>query len=159
MSFSEMAARKAKAEQGKTAEAKVGKLLGDIDSRVVDFDWHRGYDARAAGGKFQRVAGDFSFYSPQGHGIFEVKEVALPHRLPYGNFELSQVGKAVKRELAGGLVRVLFYSSVLDTWRILPISLFQHRDKSVGSWFLEDQWQYPNLQAALQTLPYFLPLL
>ena len=148
--FSLIAAKKAKGQQGKVSEKKVAEYLAAIDANVTHFDWNRGYDARAAGGKFQRVAGDFAFYSPVGHGIIEVKEVDHEFRLPYKNFELSQVAKAAKRELAGGDVHVLVYHTPLKRWRRLPIVFFQHRTGTeYSSWDLSEWVLHPSCAAAL----------
>lgn len=151
-------AKKAKGLQGKSSEKMVGNYLADIDSKIQRFDWHRGYDARSAGGKFQRVAGDFSFYSPSAYGIIEVKEVAHATRLPYKNFELSQVAKAAKRELAGGTVIVLIHSTASDLWYPHRISFFQHRTGTTyASWIFSEVPAYSSATAALD--PIIQPLL
>lgn len=129
---------KAKGQQGKTAEKVVKDYLFALGLQRQDFDWHRGYDARSAGGKFQRIAGDFSWYKPGAHGIIEVKEVKhKDHRLPYQNFDSSQVGKARIRRLAGGTVHVLVYSSITKTWKCPDIEFFATRPGTeYGSWDL-----------------------
>lgn len=149
MSFTEVAARRAKAEQGKSAEKSVATYLNDLSNAYAPFDYQRGYDARAAGGKFQRVAGDFQFFSPNIHGVIEVKETKFPERLPYGNFETSAVAKCVKRRLAGGLAIVLIYHETTELWRMLPISFFQRRDLDKGSWFLDGWKTYTNVTEML----------
>lgn len=149
MSFSEIAAKRAKAQQGKTAEKAIAKYLDKVNAAVLAFDWQRGYDARSAGGKFQRVAGDFSFFSPAGHGIIEVKEHDHDFRLPYKNYKLSQVAGAHKRELAGGLVLVITFSTSLDMWRCMPIEFFRHRDETKGSWDLSTFDCYAKLETIL----------
>ena len=147
--FSDSRVKKKKAQQGKSAEAEVQAFLKKIDESTVEFDWHRGYDARAAGGKFQRVAGDFSFYWPQGHGIIEVKEIAKGARLPYSNFSESQVGKARKRAMAGGTVIVLIYTKADDVWRRVPIDEFKHRPgPEFGSWDISGYLAFPSVEAA-----------
>jgi hypothetical protein len=140
MMFGDDAKNKAKGQQGKAAEKLVKDYLQALGEARQNFDWHRGYDARSAGGKFQRIAGDFSWYEPGRHGIIEVKEVAHKHhRLPYQNFDSSQVGKCRIRQLAGGTVEVLVYSSITKTWKCPPLSLFLTRPGAAfGSWDLEE---------------------
>jgi len=142
---------KAKGQQGKSAEAIVKAYLEGLHSQRQAFDWHRGYDARSAGGKFQRIAGDFSWYMPGRHGIIEVKEVAhKEHRLPYKNFEDSQVGKCRIREMAGGVVHVLVYSSITKTWVSPPLELFRTRPgPAFGSWDLSGYVQWEDVQPIL----------
>ena len=152
MSFTDHLQTKKKASQGKSAESKVADYLADMDAKHLHFDWHRGYDARSAGGKFQRVAGDYSFYRLEDYGIFEVKEVDHANRLPYKNYEFSKVAKAVKRELAGGRVLVVIYFSKIDAWRWKPISFFQKRDQNVGSWdFSNDYDIFPKVDQILNS--------
>ena len=141
--FTDHLAKKAKGSQGKPSETAVQSYLKAKGEADKTFDWHRAYDARAAGGVFQRIAGDFSFYSPGVHGIIEVKETQFDNRLPYKNFEHHQVGKAVVRKLAGGRVLVLIFSTSTKFWRWFPIEFFQHRDstKGIGSWFFPDARQ------------------
>lgn len=136
--FGDDTKNKAKGQQGKGAEKLVKDYLASLGEQRQNFDWHRGYDARSAGGKFQRIAGDFSWYKPGAHGIIEVKEVAhKDHRLPYKNFDPSQVAKARVRRLSGGTVHVLVYSSVTKTWKSPDIELFATRPGSAySSWDL-----------------------
>lgn len=130
---------KAKGQQGKGAEAIIKAYLGTLHLQRQDFDWHRGYDARSAGGKFQRIAGDFSWYMPGKHGIIEVKEVAhKAYLVPYKNFDESQVAKCRLRAMAGGEVSVLIYSSITGKWKNPPLSLFVTRPgPPFGSWSME----------------------
>lgn len=139
MSFTEHLAKRKLATKGKEPEADVAEYLGDVHAHVLQFDWHRAYDARSAGGKFQRIAGDFSFYSPHGHGLIEVKEMKHDYRLPYKNYDFSKVAGAAKRRLAGGEVHVVIYSSTLEKWFYRPIEFFKHRDAAVGSWGLSGE--------------------
>jgi len=154
MSFSEIAAKRAKAEQGKTAEKAVRKVLEKYSAAVASFIFERSYDARSAGGKFQRVAGDFRFYSPAGHGLLEVKEMKHDVRLPYKNYELSRVAGARKHQLAGGHVIVLVFSSTLDGWREVPFDFFRERDpaKPSGSWDLSEFGVRAQLAPVLNVL-------
>lgn len=149
MSFTEMIARKKKGQQGKSSESPVAAYLDNLNNAFARFDWQRGYDARSAGGKFQRVAGDYAFFAPYVHGVIEVKEVEHDFRLPFKNFEHSAVAKCMKRRLAGGLAIVLVHHTTTDLWRMLPISYFSHRDLSNGSWDLSDWTQYGSVKEML----------
>jgi hypothetical protein len=143
---------KAKGQQGKGAEAIIKAYLGTLHLQRQDFDWHRGYDARSAGGKFQRIAGDFSWYMPGRHGIIEVKEVAhKEHRTPYKNFDESQVAKCRLRRMAGGTVHVLVYSSITETWKNPPLDLFVTRPgPAFGSWTMGEMDEYEDVRDILK---------
>lgn len=152
--FTDLAARKAKGSQGKVSEKKVQEYLQAKGDGDKTFDWHRAYDARSAGGRAQRITGDFSFYRPGEHGVIEVKETQFDNRLPYANYEHHQVAKVVVRKLAGGRSIVLVYCTKTQIWRWFPISFFQHRDmtKGVGSWFFpEGQIVYPDADEILDS--------
>lgn len=150
--FTDHLAKKAKGSQGKVSETRVQEYLQAKGNADKHFDWHRAYDARSAGGKAQRITGDFSWYRPGDHGVIEVKETSFDNRLPYSNYELHQVAKVVVRKLAGGRSIVLVYSKSTEKWRWFDIEFFQHRDtsKGVGSWYFpEGQLTYPDCDTIL----------
>jgi len=140
--FTDHLAKKAKGSQGKVSETRVQEYLKAKGEADKHFDWHRAFDARSAGGKAQRVCGDFGWYRPGDHGVIEVKETEFDNRLPYKNYELHQVAKVVVRQLAGGRPIVLIYSKSTRLWRTFGIEFFQHRDntKGIGSWFFPENY-------------------
>lgn len=126
------------ANRGKWAEGEVKTLLAKLASSSSRVDWQRNYDAHSAGGKFPSQTGDFSFFSPNCHGVIEVKEVHHPTRLPYKNFE--NTGKLRVRELAGGKIVILVAHLPEKLWRIVPFEFIKIKDpaKPSGSWVLTD---------------------
>jgi len=142
------------ANRGKKPEDEVRKYLKAYDERTHKFDWHRNYDAKSAGGRFQRQTGDFEFYLPGIHGIIEVKEVDHAFRLPHKNLTKESLAKMTKRQLAGGHASVLIYHTPIDQWRILGLSPFRVREG--GSWDLSTYTLYPSAAEALDRLGMFI---
>jgi hypothetical protein len=143
-----------KADQGKPAEADVRKYLEAYDRKVLAFDFSRNYDARSAGGRFQRQTGDFQFFMPAMHGVIEVKEVKHDYRLPHGNYDEPKVAKCYKRMLAGGKILVLINHTTTGLWRMPPFSVFRKREGV--SWDLSDYRTYESAADALDILGIFI---
>lgn len=142
------------ANRGKKPEDKVRDYLKAYDERTHKFDWHRNYDAKSAGGRFQRQTGDFQFYLPGIHGVIEVKEVNHEYRLPHKNYAAEKVAKVYKRTLAGGAAYVLVYHTPIDKWRVLGLAPFRVREG--GSWDLRGVPLHDSAAAALDSLGMFL---
>lgn len=112
------------ANRGKAAEKAVATYLTGMSNKVAEFDFHRVYDARSAGGRFAAQPGDYAFYTPHDHGLVEVKEVDHDSRLPKKNFEKEQIAKLRKRQLAGGQIAVLINFTTTKLWRLVPLAHF-----------------------------------
>jgi len=134
--------------RGKSAEKKVDEWLTRMGERYVTFDWERIYDARSAGGRFPSRPGDFAFYSLKLHGLIEVKEVEHDFRLPAKNFKTGQLAKLYKRELAGGVIRILVCHTTTGLWREVPLQWFRERLKA-PSWDLSS---FPTALSAAAVL-------
>lgn len=131
----------AAANRGKDAEKAVQSMLKSLGASHKHFCWERHYDAHSAGGRFQKVTGDYGWYHPgiggmSYNGIIEVKEVKHDTRLPYKNYDAGAVGKVRMRELGGGYVDIFVYHSTSDRWRRVPLSFFLARNGATpsGSW-------------------------
>lgn len=120
--------------RGKYAEKKVREFLQWFSGLNADFDFHRILDARSAMGRFPSQPGDFAFYMPRVHGLIEIKEVAHDFRLPHKNFGPEQIGKLLKRRLAGGTILILVYHSTCKLWRVVDFEFL--RTRTGGSWDL-----------------------
>lgn len=142
------------ANRGKGPEDKVREYLKDYDSRTHKFDWHRNYDAKSAGGRFQRQTGDFEFYLPGIHGVIEVKEVDHAFRLPHKNVTTESVAKLTKRQLAGGAIYIAIYHTPVKQWRVLGLAPFRVREG--GSWDLSAVRVHPSAKTALDSLGIFI---
>jgi hypothetical protein len=143
-----------KADQGKTAESAVQKYLEAYHRKVLAFDWSRNYDAKSAGGRFQRQTGDFQFFLPGIHGVIEVKEVKHDYRLPHGNYDEPKVAKCYKRSLAGGIIVVLVNHTTTGLWRMPPFSFIRKREG--GSWDLREFKTFESAAEAFDILGIFI---
>ena len=81
--FTDWRDKKKLASQGKSAESCVKKWCErESSARGIAFHWERIPDARAAGGRFTPVAGDFRMACAGRYAVVEVKETTAVHRLP-----------------------------------------------------------------------------
>lgn len=134
------------ANRGKFAEKKVKEFLEGMSQKYAGFDYERLPDARAAGGRFKSMVGDFAYFSPGLHGVIEVKELKHPYRLPKD--KLAQIQRMKVRELAGGRCFVVVYHTEEKLWRVILV-----RELPIitsGSWDLRTWPTYATLQEALQ---------
>lgn len=127
----EMAApqQRERATRGKYAEEKVRESLKSLKAEHLDFDFERNYDARSSMGRIPARAGDFTFFGMTStgrsyHGLLEVKQVAHAFRLPRKNFDPKKWPALERRQEAGGVVLVIFYSSSHGMWKAIPLSWF-----------------------------------
>lgn len=132
------------AAKGKAAEDVVQDILKQFATSQT-FDFERNYDARSAQGlSYARRCGDFTWYTEKSHGVIEVKETSSLNSLPYKNFEPHQVGKMVRRNLAGGSAYVVIYHTKTDLWRYVPIGFFRERPDTAASWNLSEFPEYAH---------------
>lgn len=130
--------------RGKKAEDTVHEILKDM-CKNAGLDVERNYDARSAQGlSYARRCGDFSWYTFSKHGVIEVKETGAIATLPYKNFEPHQVGKMVRRKMAGGSAYVVVYHTKTDLWRYIPIDFFRERPDTAASWNLSEFPEYAH---------------
>lgn len=153
--FTDHRAKKAVAKRGKLSENAVKSYLGTKCERLgVEFDYERVPDARAAGGRFTPVAGDFrAFYRGKSANI-EVKEVDTIDRLPKKNFSRDQIARAYRRSLTGVVTVVLIHHTKVDRWVVVPIAVFFENDSP--SW---DTAQHPSFDSAAEALDFGLAAL
>lgn len=140
-----------RAVRGKYAEDKVRDRLKTLAERRADFDFERNYDARSSMGRIGKRTGDFTFYSLDGHGVIEVKQLKHDFRLPRKNFDPEKKFSILKkRRLAGGAVIVIVYHSTNDVWRLVPFEFFDER-RDAASWDLSGFTPYIGVKS-LQAL-------
>jgi hypothetical protein len=132
------------ANKGKDAESAVQAYLKAYDEKHANFDWKRNYDSHTAGGRFQKVSGDFEYFMPGRYGIIEVKEVKHDYRLPASNFENAP--KIRKRQMAGGRCFVAVRHSTTGLWRLASIDFFV---PGVPSWDMSQLPTYARVGDAL----------
>jgi len=150
--FTDYKAKKAQAGRGKAAEKAVQTYLErKQESLGIAFDWERVPDARAAGGRFKPVTGDYrAFYGGKSANI-EVKEVDTTDRLPKKNFSRDQIARCYRRWRAGVVTVVLIHHTKSDQWVVAPISDFFEQD--VPSWLTSG---YPSFLSAEKALDFAL---
>lgn len=142
--FTDHMARKKLAERGKSAEKIVEGYFAKRKAHLgVGFDFERVPDARAAGGRFTPVTGDFrAFYLGKSSNI-EVKEADTVDLLPKKNFSRDKIARCYRRSLTGVITVVLIHHTRTDSWVIAPISHFFEND--VPSWRTN---AFPNFKTA-----------
>lgn len=149
--FTDHRAKKAVARRGKLSENAVKSYLETKRERLgVEFDYERVPDARAAGGRFTPVAGDFrAFYRGKSANI-EVKEVDTVDRLPKKNFSRDQIARAYRRSLTGVVTVVLIHHTKgVGRWVVVPIDVFFNND--LPSW---NTSAYPSFNSAAEALDF-----
>jgi hypothetical protein len=153
--FTDHRAKKAVAKRGKASENAVKSYLETKRDRLgVEFDYERVPDARAAGGRFTPVAGDFrAFYRGKSANV-EVKEVYTVDRLPKKNFSRDQIARAYRRSLTGVVTVVLIHHTKVDRWVVMPIGYFF--DNDLPSW---NTSAYPSFDNATDALDFGLKAL
>ena len=123
--FTDHKKRAAISKRGKAAENSVKLYLERVRERLgIAFDAERVPDARAAGGRFTPVTGDFrAFYAGRSANI-EVKEVDTSDRLPKKNFSRDQIARCYTRSLTGVITIVLIHHTKTGAWVVAPIKDF-----------------------------------
>lgn len=111
----------AKTNTGKQAEKAIADALKQF-ADIAQFDYQRLYDATSARGAFVAQTGDYLLFSPQHHGVLEVKSTQHPERLSKSAFSDLQRAKLYKRTQAGGLVWVAVYHYTVGVWRLIPFA-------------------------------------
>lgn len=146
--FTDHRDRKKQAQRGKSAEQSVKDYFKRVSERLgVAFDWERVPDARAAGGRFTPVTGDFrAFYGGRSAAI-EVKETKRAGALPKTNFSRGSIARCYRRWRAGVITVILVHLSTTDAWVIMPITLFFEKD--VPSWPTEGHPTFKSAEEAL----------
>jgi len=147
------------ANRGKYAEDKVREFFNEWAKARSGFCFNRILDAHSARGAMANPQpGDFQWFNHNEgfgstNGLVEVKEVEHRCLLPYKNFSPDQVGRMRIRQMAGSkpLVLVCFRPKDGYTfWRGVPLSHFQERDKTRGSWDLSEFVSYPKVSTLLE---------
>jgi len=153
--FTDHRAKQSVARRGKGSENAVKSYLETKRAQLgVEFDYERVPDARAAGGRFTPVAGDFrAFYRGRSANI-EVKEVDTVDRLPKKNFSRDQIARAYRRSLTGVVTVVLIHHTKVDRWVVMPIGYFF--DNDLPSW---NTSCYPSFGTATEALDFGLKAL
>lgn len=147
------------ANRGKYAEDKVREFFNEWAKAHSGFCYNRILDAHSARGAMANPQpGDFQWFNlgkggVASNGLIEVKEVEHDRLLPYKNFGPDQVGRMRIRQMAGSqpLVLVCFRPKNGYTfWRGVPLSYFQVRDKSRGSWDLSEFAEHLKVNILLE---------
>jgi len=147
--FTDYKAKKALADRGKSTEKAVQTYFErKLECLGVAFDWERVPDARAAGGRFKPVTGDFrAFYGGRSANL-EVKEVKTSvDRLPKKNYSRDKIARCYRRSLTGVITAVLLHYTQADKWVVVPIKHFYDHD--VPSWDTSSFPSFGSVQAAL----------
>jgi len=133
--FTDWRDRKKKANQGKSAEEAVKDRCKAIDKVLgYKFHWERIPDARAAGGRFTPVAGDFRMGYDGRYAVIEVKETTAINNLPRKNYKSDAVSRLYKHHLAGAITAVLVRHMPADVWVVMPIDyIFDRPDETKWS--------------------------
>lgn len=115
-----------KGSQGKDAERFMSEALKRFEEffKNGEFNYERNPDARAAGGLFKAVTGDFHVWWRGRAYFIEVKEVDHPSRLPAKNFEPPSRARLKRKQLAGCGVGVFIYHKPIKRWRFCSIDMF-----------------------------------
>jgi len=142
--FTDHRDRKKLAARGKSAEDTVKKYCERMaERRGIAFHWERIPDARAAGGRFTPVAGDFRVAYAGRYAIIEVKETEEKIRLPKKNYSRDAIARCYKHHLAGAVTAVLVHHKISGHWVVMPIEHFYENE--VPSWVTTD---FPHFEAA-----------
>jgi len=144
---------KSNADPGKWAEGEVHDYLNNVNLRRHDFDYERLPDARAAMGRVAAQVADFAFYTPQHHGVIEVKETENEFRLPVS--KIRQIARIKKRYHAGGKVSIVVYQSRLDLWRLIEGYQFANLDALPPSFDLAVYPMFASAEDALESTGWF----
>lgn len=134
------------ADRGKVAEKAAQKYLDGWSAASPFRDYERLVDTKSAGRIIKAAAADFQYYTPQQHGLIEVKETEHDYRL--SKDRITQLPRLRKREKCGGRSFVLLYHSQAKMWRVLDVP-FMAADPTGGSWDLRTQASYSSVAAAL----------
>jgi hypothetical protein len=142
--FTDWRDRKKRAEQGKSAESIVKKYCErEHERRGIAFHWERIPDARAAGGRFTPVAGDFRMGYGGRYAVIEIKETTAAHRLPKKNYTSDAVARLYKHHLSGAVTAVIVRHMPADVWVVMPIKhIF---DTEAPSW---STLEFPHFESA-----------
>jgi hypothetical protein len=142
--FTDYRDRKKLSQQGKSAESLVKKYCErEAERRGIAFHWERIPDARAAGGRFTPVAGDFRMGYGGRYAVVEVKETTAIHKLPKKNYSRDAIARLYKHHLSGAVTAVLVRHMPLDVWVVMPIKhIF---DADTPSW---STLEFPHFESA-----------
>ena len=153
--FSDHRAKQKMSQRGKGSEDAVNNVLTRYGSdRGFRFTWERIPDARAAGGRFTPVAGDFrAFYSGRSACV-EVKETLMVDRLPKKNFSADKIARAYKLSLAGVICPVLIHHTTTGRWAVQDVKFFY--ENSGPSWYTAG---FPSFDGAEKALDFALSAL
>lgn len=120
----------AKGEMGKASENAISKTLKTYNSRAA-VAWHRIPDARA--GLKTAALADFYILASGKSYLIEVKEVeSHSYRLSHSNFDIGQVARMRRFELASACSLVFVHFVPIKAWRVARIDYF--KDRVGGSW-------------------------
>ncbi len=149
--FTDYRDRKKLSSQGKSAEELVKKhCVREAERRGIAFHWERIPDARAAGGRFTPVAGDFRMAYAGRYAVVEVKETTAVHKLPAKNYSRDAISRLYKHHLSGAIAAVLVRHMPADVWVVMPIKhLF---DNVVTNWSTLDFPHFESAEIALDNV-------
>jgi len=155
LTVEEYLARKKRATLGKAAEQSVKSCL---EKKVAElgaaFDWERNPDTRSAGAKGQVLqvrTGDFYAYYRGGTVSIEVKETEKLV-LMKSAFKPGQIGRGVKRAMAGVICPVLIHFKTPGVWMAVPIDYFFNNPMPRGGWDLLNHPSMPKFKSCAQAL-------
>jgi hypothetical protein len=153
--FTDHRDKKKVASRGKSSEKAVATYFEKKAQQLgVGFDWERVPDARAAGGRFKPVAGDFRAFwaGTRRSANLEVKEIETsPVRLPKKNFSRDKIARCYRRSLTGVVTVVLIHHVQTAQWVVMPIAHFF--DNDIPSW---DTTPWPHFDSAEKALDFAL---
>lgn len=109
-----------KKSNGKQAEHMVQQCLKLMQAHIPLLDWERIYDSTSARNIMMSQVGDFGLYTPNFHGVIEVKSSKQTGAGFYkGAFSVAQLSRLRKRRQAGGKVWVLLWRYEEGLWYLI----------------------------------------
>jgi hypothetical protein len=147
--FTDHRDRKKLADRGKSSEKAIQGCFERRQEKLgVGFAWERVPDARAAGGRFKPVAGDFRAFWDGKSANLEVKEVKdSDHRLPKKNFSRDKIARCYRLSLTGVVTNVIIHHVSTGRWVVMPIEVFFNND--VPSWDTREWGDFDSAEKAL----------
>jgi hypothetical protein len=154
--FTDHRDRKKLADRGKSSEKAIQTCFERMQEKLgVGFAWERVPDARAAGGRFKPVAGDFRAFWGGKSANLEVKEVKdSGHRLPKKNFSRDKIARCYRLSLTGVVTNVIIHHVSTGRWVVMPIWRFFEND--LPSWSTTG---FPSFDSAENALAFSLQAL
>lgn len=140
--------KKALGQRGKAAERAVKDVLGIyVALRGPRFTWDRPVDSREAGGAVKAVTGDYNLIFAGRLVTLEVKETEVAGKLPRKNLDGGQLGRLMRRALAGVPVWVIVHHKGTNVWKVQRVEwLFERRE---GAWSTDSWVGFGTAKAAL----------